>query len=72
MRSRWNAGDGERIFGQLYLADPGLAAAALPNELKVAAIIAGAPQFDLDDIEEQLFLHSLGGLRAYVSDEKLN
>jgi len=58
--------------GGLYFGDASMACCAMPRELKLASIIAGAPQFCQDDIEEQLFLRSLDGLRSYISDEELN
>jgi hypothetical protein len=71
MPYRWNlTEDGEG--GGIYLGDAKLIAGAQPNELKIAFIIAGAPQFDLADIEEQLYLSAQGGLRGYMSDEELN
>jgi len=73
MPYRWNLTEGgDRIFGGIYLGDAKLIAGAQPNELKVAFIIAGAPQFNPDDIEEQLYLTAEGGLRGCLSDEELN
>ncbi|HEV2562561.1 MAG TPA: hypothetical protein VGT78_10505 [Rhizomicrobium sp.] len=73
MPYRWNlTEDGDRACGGIYLGDARLIAGAQPNELKIASIIAGAPQFNPDDIEEQLYLSSEGGLRGCMGDDELN
>jgi hypothetical protein len=56
----------------IYLGDPRLAALAAPGALKIVAIIACAPQFSLEEIEEDMFLASLGSIRGFVRDEDVN
>lgn len=55
-----------------YMGAPAKVTIALPRELKLAAIISGAPQFPLAEIECDLELKFQGGLRGFVRDEELN
>lgn len=55
-----------------YADDPGVSAAALPREMRVAALIANAPQFPMEEIADDLMLKMQGGLRGFVRDVELN
>lgn len=47
-------------------------AAALPREMRIAALIANAPQFPMEEIADDLMLKMQGGLRGFVRDVELN
>ena len=55
-----------------YMGDRSLMACALPRELRVAAIIARAPRFSIEEIIDDLTLRTQGGLRGHVRDDELN
>ena len=70
MRKSWNRDpQGAPILTSIGFGDAPLVAL---RDLKIAAIIQGAPQFSTDEIEEDLILITQGGVRGFVRDEDLN
>ncbi len=70
MRHSWTGGE-RPAPADIGPRDPHIAA-ALPRELRIAALIANAPQFPMEDIAEELILKMQGGLRGFVRDADLN
>jgi hypothetical protein len=72
MNRSWNRTHQDRLArAAFYLGDP-RSHAALPRELRIAAIIDAAPRFPMEDVAEDLILKMQGGLRGHVRDVELN
>jgi len=66
----WTCRDG-LAHAAFYLGDPA-PQTRFPREVRIAAIIEGAPKFPMEEVADDLLLKMQGGLRGHVRDEELN